>query len=141
MPEPNLFALSIHTPYVDEIRAGRKKFELRKYRTGIQPGDWVAAYETLPTGAVSTVFQAGGTIKEDPEEFWNWFQEDLGIEREPYFAYLAGKQFVHAIEIVEVRTFEPILLSELREDYRFNPPQGCVGLRGKVHPRIIEAIT
>ncbi len=140
MNDLNVHALSIHTPYVDEIRAGRKRFELRKYSTGIEPGGWVMVYETLPTGSVSTVFQAGETIVEEPEEFWTWFQNDLGIEREPYFAYLAGKQFVHAIEIRKVRTFEPISLSELREEYRFHPPQGCTKLR-TIHPRVLESIT
>ncbi len=126
--------MSIHTCYVDEMRSGVKQFELRKYDPHIEPGEWVAIYETLPTGSIRAAFQAGDTYISDPEFFWLNYRAVLGIDEEPYFKYFKGKKKSYALEIDAFVEFEPISLAELREGYGFTAPQGVV--RGKPKLRI-----
>ena len=92
-------SLSIHPPYVEEIQLGYKTFELRKYNPRIHRGSWVAIYETKPTMAITTVFQAGNTLVEEPQWFWDNHHCSLGIDKEAYFEYFKGKTTIFALEI------------------------------------------
>ena len=130
--ETRMHCMSIHTCYVDEMRSGVKQFELRKYDPYVEPGEWVAIYETLPTGSIRAAFQAGDTYISDPEYFWLNYRAVLGIDEEPYFEYFKGKQKSYALEIDAFVEFEPISLAELREGYGFTAPQGVVRVKPKL---------
>ncbi len=134
-------SLSIHPPYVEEIQLGCKTFELRKYNPRVHRGSWVAIYETKPTMAITTVFQAGNTLVEDPQWFWDNHHCSLGIDKEAYFEYFKGKNTIFALEILEVRTLDnPIGLKEMKYRYRIHPPQGCITIKGTIPSRIRDLI-
>lgn len=130
--ESRMHCMSIHTCYVDEMRCGRKQIELRKYDPGIEPGEWVAIYETLPTGSIRAAFEAGDTLVSDPDRFWFDYWKVLGIEEEPYFNYFRNRPLAYGILIEEFEEFEPITLGELREGYGFAAPQGVVRVKPKL---------
>ncbi len=135
-------SLSIHPPYVKEIRSGTKTYELRKFNPRVHRGSWVAIYETKPTMAITTVFLAGNTLVEDPQWFWDHNHQALGINHDDYFAYFKGKNTVFALEILQVRTLDnPIGLAELKSMYNIHPPQGSVTLKGNIPSRILKLLS
>jgi predicted transcriptional regulator len=137
----NLKVFSIHTPYVDLIREGVKKYELRSYATGVLPGDWCIVYETSPAQHIATVFKASGYWCLAPDAAWERYGKHLGIDQEGYERYFMGKRAAFGIEIEEVRSFKPIKISELREAFRFSPPQGIVRWgRDRIHKRLLNAV-
>jgi len=135
--ESRMHCMSIHTCYVDEMRSGNKQIELRKYDPHIEPGEWVAIYETLPTGSIGSAFRAGDTFVSDPERFWFDYWKVLGIEEGPYFEYFKGKPLTYGIHIEEFVEIEPMTLGELRREYGFTAPQGIVRAKPKLR-RAIE---
>ena len=130
--ETRMHCMSIHTCYVDEMRSGVKQFELRKYDPYVEPGEWVAIYETLPTGSIRAAFQAGDTFVSDPGRFWFDYWKVLGIEEEPYFKYFKNRPLAYGIHIEEFVELEPLTLEELREGYGFTAPQGVVRVKPKL---------
>jgi len=134
--EKQHYCMSIHTCYVDEMRAGNKLIELRKIDPRIEENEWVAVYETLPTGSMGAAFRVGETIEMDPGELWLNYRELLGIEEGAYFQYFKGRSKAYGLCIKEFREFEPIGLQELREGYAFTAPQGVVRLRQRLIPEI-----
>ena len=138
--DASLRVFSIHPHYVDQIRAGTKKYELRGYAIGILPGDWCIVYETRPRGQISTIFQATGFWCLSPEEAWKRYSDHLGIDREGYDKYFDGKRAAYGIEIAQVRKFEPIPYEQLRDNVGFSPPQGVVRWTAKmIHKEILDA--
>ena len=138
--ESRMHCMSIHTCYVDEMRSGVKQIELRKYDPGIEPGEWVAIYETLPTGSIRAAFEAGDTLVSDPDRFWFDYEKVLGIEKEPYFEYFRGRPLTYGILIREFVEFEPLTLGELREGYSFTAPQGIVRVKPKLREILEDEI-
>jgi predicted transcriptional regulator len=120
------FCMSIHTCYVDEMRAGRKRIELRKYDPHIEPDDWVVIYETMPTGSIGAAFRAGDTLIGDPAGFWRMHQEVLGIEEGPYLEYFRNRSTAYGLEIEEFVEFDPKGLADLRAEFGFTAPQGVI---------------
>jgi predicted transcriptional regulator len=129
-------ALSIKTIYADKIRDGSKIFELRTYCPNILPGNWCALYESSPTQHMRTVFQAGETFKLSPDEAWELYEPQFGIDFDSYFTYFRKRKFAYGVHIIDVRSFEPISLFELRDKHNFSVPQGCYFLRDSIHKRI-----
>ena len=128
--------LSIKTIYADKIRDGTKTFELRTYSPNILPGNWCALYESSPTRHMRTAFMAGETFKLSPDEAWELHEPQFGIDFESYFTYFRNRKFAYGVQIVDVRSFEPIPLCELRDKHGFNVPQGCYFLRDSIHKQI-----
>jgi predicted transcriptional regulator len=136
----DLKVFSIHTPYVDLIRQGIKKYELRSYSPGVKPGDWSIIYETSPSQHISTVFKVAGFWCLTPDLAWSRHGEHLGISHEKYQQYFNGKHSAFGVEIEMVRTFEPIPLSTLSGEFGFHPPQGVARWGKKlIHKRILDA--
>jgi predicted transcriptional regulator len=137
----NLKVFSIHTPYVDLIRQGIKRHELRSYCPGVLPGDWCIVYETKPAQHIATVFKAKGYWCLPSELAWERHGPELGIKQDVFEDYFNGKRAAFGIEIETVRSFEPITYEALRDAFRFNPPQGVVRWgRNQIHKRILDAI-
>ena len=131
-------SLAIKPIFADRIRDRSKTFELRTYPPGILPGSWVALYESAPTKAIQTIFKAGRTFRLTPNDAWEMYSEDFGIDFDSYFGYFRRRAWAYGVEVKEVRSFEPISLSELRTSGDFNVPQMCQRLKS-THKRILTA--
>lgn len=130
--------LSIKTVYADQIRAGTKTFELRTYCPNILPGGWCYLYESSPAQHIRTAFIAGRTFKLSPDQAWELFEPTFGIDFDSYFAYFRKRKFAYGVEITDVRSFDPIPLSVLREQHNFTVPQGCYFLRKSIQEALID---
>ena len=138
MPEDDgeiIKALSIKTFYADQIRDRTKTWELRTYCPGVKPKGWLALYESSPTQAIQTVLQIGRTFKLHPDEAWELYSDSFGINIDDYFLYYRKREFAFGMEIIDVRSFEPISLHELRKENDFKVPQMCMALKS-IHKRI-----
>lgn len=133
-----LKALSIKTIYADKIRDGSKFFELRTYCPNIDEHSWCALYESQPSQCMQTIFKAGATFQLSPDEAWELYEPLLGIDFDSYFAYFRKRQFAYGVQIIDVRSFQPIYLSELRNKYDFAVPQGCYHLKESIYKRIMN---
>ena len=132
-------SLSIKTIYADQIRDRTKTFELRTYCPGVKPKGWLALYESSPTKAIQTVLQVGRTFKLHPDEAWELYSDRFGISCDDYFLYFRKREYAFGMEIINVRSFEPIPLSELREIEDFRIPQMCMAMKSP-HKRICSGI-
>ena len=131
-------SLAIKPIFADRIRDRSKTFELRTYPPGILPGSWVALYESAPTKAIQTIFKAGRTFRLTPNDAWEMYADEFGIDFDSYFGYFRRRAWAYGVEVKEVRSFEPISLSELRTSGDFNVPQMCQRLKS-THKRILTA--
>ena len=131
-------SLAIKPIFADRIRDRSKTFELRTYPPGILPGSWVALYESAPTKAIQTIFKAGRTFRLTPNDAWEMYSEEFGIDFDSYFGYFRRRAWAYGVEVKDVRSFEPISLSELRTSGDFNVPQMCQRLKS-THKRILTA--
>ena len=131
-----LRALSIKTIYADKIRERSKLWELRTYSPNVAPGGWIALYESRPTQAIQTIIQIGHTFKLDPDDAWERYEDQLGIEFEDYFSYFRKRKYAFGMEIQDVRSFDPVSLATLRRESDFVVPQMCMPLKS-IHKRIL----
>ena len=131
--------LAIKTIYADRIRQKTKTWELRTYSPNVKPGGWLALYESSPTKAIQTVVQIGRTFKLDPDDAWFFYSDQFGIDFDDYFLYYRKRTFAFGMEIVDVRSFDPVPLHILREECNFSVPQMCMTLRS-IHQSIYNSI-
>ena len=132
----SLRALSIKTIYADKIRDRSKLWELRTYSPKVASNGWIALYESRPTQAIQTIIQIGRTFKLHPDDAWQQYEDQLGIEFEDYFSYFRKRKFAFGMEIQDVRSFDPVPLEILRRETNFVIPQMCMPLKS-IHKRIL----
>jgi len=117
--------LSIKPDFAEAIMKGEKKFEFRR-SIFARPVDIVVVYATVPVGRVVAEFDVRSIISKTLPELWKHTHRSSGIDRNFFRKYFQGKDYGHAIEIGEVRTYKtpfcPI------EELGVYPPQSFVYL-------------
>lgn len=98
--ETRTVVASIKPKYVDSIRSGVKKYELRKKQIGTL-GTVVAIYETRPVGMITGIFTIGRVIHGTPQQIWDGYSECLGIGFDEFTGYFEDKSEAFAHEILE----------------------------------------
>lgn len=107
--------LSIKPKFTRKIETGEKDHEFRKYIPK-EAIDTLFVYETVPTCQLKYIIELGKIV-----EYPNKINE-LGYGNADFNAGL--KQSKYAYEIKHVDLLEnPICLKELKDVYRFAPPQ------------------
>lgn len=97
---------SIKPHFVDEMKSGRKRYELRKRRIG-PTGTTVVIYESKPVGMITAVFSIGTVSCGSPVEIWDKFSDQLGIDKQSYHKYFGSSQQAYAHEVVDFRLISP----------------------------------
>jgi len=117
--------LSIRPDFVEAIIRGEKKFEFRRSIFARQV-DIVVVYATVPVRRIVAEFDVRSIICETLPILWKRTHRSSGIDRKFFLKYFKGKDYGHAIEIGEVRTYKtpfcPI------EELGVYPPQSFVYL-------------
>lgn len=90
----------------------------------------------MPTQHIQSVFQAGDTFELSPDEAWLLHEDKFGIDFESFFSYFRKRKIAYGVEIVDVRSFEPLPLVKLRDEHSFSPPQKYSFLRQSIHDLI-----
>ena len=113
--------LSIKPQFVEEIVAGRKKYEFRKKGFKEHVGK-VYIYASSPVCRIVGEFVLGNVLEGNPDEIWSKTSKVAGITREYFDEYYINKDLAYALEI---KSFKPY--SEPINPYtyfaRFTPPQ------------------
>lgn len=90
--------LSIKPQFVEEIVAGRKKFEYRK-SVFKQPVEKVYVYASAPISKVIGEFQPVDILSGEPTDIWKKTKRFSGITEKFYKEYFRGKATAYAIVI------------------------------------------
>jgi predicted transcriptional regulator len=117
--------LSIHPRHVEKILEGTKSVELRRTRPLVTPGQPVAIYATLPSGALVATCRISEVHAGAPASIWRLVGGDTGVTRAEFDGYFEGAAFAVALRLDAVTALAgEISLKQLRaQGRRFHPPQ------------------
>ena len=117
--------ISVKPIYAQKILSREKSIEWRKLKPKVSAGDYIIIYASGPQKAVVGFGLMKRAMVTTPQEMWNSHSKNLGIDKESFSDYYAGKSKAIGIEIDSVRSLTtPIPLSKLRDiDASFAPPQ------------------
>jgi len=117
--------LSIHPRHVEKILNGTKSVELRRTKPVVLPGQPVAIYATLPSGALVATCRIGRILSDTPTAIWRSVGDFTGVSRVVFDDYFEGAKYAVALCLEAVTALAgEISLQELRDrDHHFHPPQ------------------
>lgn len=120
-----VMVLSIHPRHVQKILEGTKSVELRRTRPIVAPGQPVAIYATLPSGALVATCRISEVQSDTPASIWRSVGRNTGLTRAEFDDYFAGADCAVALHLQAVRALAgEITLEQLRAHGRgFHPPQ------------------
>jgi predicted transcriptional regulator len=124
--------ISIRPRHVEQIFAGKKRFELRRRFSTKWLGHRMNIYATEP--AMQLVGQATvrSIIRNSPGEIWEKIGSELGCTLEDFERYTKGITEVYAIELDEIKAFRfPVCRKEIAEVLKESlvPPQSYCSLK------------
>lgn len=116
---------SIKPQYAERILEGVKTIELRRrFPVDVPAGTSALIYTSSPTRALTGVAEIKSVYKLTPKAIWLAYAKDACITREDFDDYFTGLEYGYAIRLAHARALRrPVELSELRDRFRFEPPQ------------------
>ncbi|MBC2746251.1 MAG: hypothetical protein HF975_04445 [ANME-2 cluster archaeon] len=100
--------LSIKPKYAIQILKGNKRYEFRKSIFKNRNIDQVYIYSSSPVKRITGAFSIKQIIEKHPIQLWNECKDFSGIDEDDFLKYFKGKETGFAIEIGEVKAFDPI---------------------------------
>lgn len=142
-----ILLLSIKPKYAKQIfETKTKKVELRRVRTRLKEGDIVLVYVSSPAKVFLGSFEVEDVIerevsRKELKNFWNKFQDSVGITQQEFNSYYKGASVIVGIQIKNISLFEnPVELERLQEKLSYlRPPQSYRYLEEKEY-EIIKAL-
>lgn len=104
--------LSIKPQFVEEIKAGKKRYEYRKsvFKQSVEK---VYVYASAPVSKIVGEFQPADVVSGVPGDVWIETQEHSGITRKYFDEYFKDRKTAYAIAIKNFVKFErPLDLPE-----------------------------
>ena len=98
--------MPINPEYVDEILAGRKKYEYRKIKAKRTNIDKMIIYSTSPVMKVVAEVEIKGILQENPEKLWELTKNYSGVTKEFYNQYYKNKNIAIAYELGKIVKYE-----------------------------------
>lgn len=125
LPQHRDVVFSIKPDYCDKIVEGAKTIELRRrFPMSVPAGTTALIYATSPTRALFGIAEIGQVHRQAPSEIWEIFSDRACIQRRDFDSYFEGLDYGYAIELKHARRLRrPLGLTELRDRFRFEPPQ------------------
>jgi len=120
-----VMVLSIHPRHVEKILQGTKSVELRRTRPLVSPGQPVAIYATLPSGALVATCRISEVQAGSPASIWGAVGAVTGLTRAEFDSYFEGADTAVALHLEAVAALAgEITLDDLRaHEHGFHPPQ------------------
>jgi len=135
--------LSIKHIYAERIISGVKTIELRKRPLGMELGDLILLYETVPDSVIRGGFIAGKTISLPVSEMWDQYNLVMGVEKEFYDSYFENCAVAYGTLVSQSFSFNSLTLDEIKNLCSgFVPPQATINWRENwyTQPEWIEAL-
>ncbi len=98
--------MPINPEYVDEILAGRKKYEYRKIKAKRNNVDKMIIYSTSPIMKVVAEVDIKEILEEDPEKLWEMTKNESGITKDFYNKYYKNKNTAIAYKLGKIRIYD-----------------------------------
>ncbi|MDR0892794.1 MAG: ASCH domain-containing protein [Mediterranea sp.] len=116
--------ISVKPEFANKIVTKEKTVELRKIKPHVNIGDYIIIYASSPIKSVIGYGIIKQIIEKTPQRMWNEHSKFLGIDKDRFDEYYAGKEKSIGIEIHKIKKVKPIPLESLRTiDPNFSPPQ------------------
>jgi predicted transcriptional regulator len=124
--------ISIKPSYVEEILAGRKTVELRRrFPECLGSGGILWIYATKPEQSLIGAARVKAVRRMSLGSLWRSFGEQARVPKSFFNEYFSGAREGFGVVLGSVVRFEEaISVSELRERFRFSPPQSYRYIRG-----------
>ena len=97
--------MSINPEHVENILAGRKKFEFRKTKCKEQI-DSIVIYSTAPVMKVVAEVEVKGIIEDTPQSVWKRTSSAAGIDKKFFDRYYSGREQAVAYILGCVKQFD-----------------------------------
>ena len=106
--------ISIKPEYVNEILAGRKKYEYRKVKAKKDNIDKMLIYATAPIKKVVAEAEILNILADVPDLIWEHTKEYSGISKSLYDKYYENSDIAIAYQLGKIKKYDqPENLSEL----------------------------
>jgi predicted transcriptional regulator len=124
--------MSIRPEHALDIVSGRKTVELRRrFPEHVQLGSLIIIYASSPEQRLIGAARIEGVMRMTPAGLWRSFRERACVERSLFDDYFNGAREGFGVLLGACARFaDPIPVSELRERFRFFPPQSYRYIRG-----------
>lgn len=110
--------MPINPQYVDEILAGRKKYEYRKIKAKRANIDKMIIYSTSPIMKVVAEVDIKEILEEEPEKLWKMTKSESGITKSFYNKYYKNKNIAVAYKLGKIKIYnEPKNLNDIGINY------------------------
>jgi len=126
--------MSIQPQWSRLIQDGTKTIELRRQRSGCEPGTKVAIYTSFPVKRVEALATVATVHALPPEKLWRAVGSRSASTRDDFFNYLGDLDVAYGIEFSDVKLLTPLPLD------RPGPQSWCyLWLDRDVDKSILEA--
>ena len=98
--------MPINPEYVDEILAGRKKYEYRKVRAKRNNIDKMLIYSTSPIMKVVAEVDIKEILEEKPEKLWEMTKCESGITKDFYNKYFKNRNIAIAYKLGTIKVYD-----------------------------------
>lgn len=124
--------MSIRPGHAFDIISGRKTVELRRrFPETVPTGSLMLIYASSPEQRLIGAVVIEGVKRMTPRELWRSFRDRACVERSLFEDYFSGAREGFGVLLGACVRFEdPIPVSELKERFRFFPPQSYRYIRG-----------
>lgn len=111
--------LSIKPEFAEKILSGKKQYEFRRTSfKSTEDIDFVYLYSSAPIMKIVGGFSTVRVVEADPEQLWDLFSDEAGIDRDRFMAYFNDVQTGYAIQVNDTYRFkEPIDPNEVFNDF------------------------
>lgn len=98
--------MPINPEYVNEILAGRKRYEYRKIKAKRNNIDKMIIYSTSPIMKVVAEIDIKEILEEDPEKLWEMTKNESGITKDFYNKYYKNKNTAIAYKLGKIMIYD-----------------------------------
>ena len=110
--------MPINPEYVEEILAGRKKYEYRKIKAKRNNIDKMIIYSTSPIMKVVAEVDIKEILEEKPDILWEMTKKESGITKDFYNKYYKNKDIAVAYKLGNIKRYaNPKNLNDIGIDY------------------------
>ena len=110
--------MPINPEYVEEILAGRKKYEYRKIRAKRNNIDKMIIYSTSPIMKVVAEVDIKEILEDKPEVLWEMTKNESGISKDFYNRYYKNRNIAIAYKLGTITIYDkPKSLNDIGIDY------------------------
>jgi predicted transcriptional regulator len=134
MQAKHIKALSIKHIYAERIVYGTKTIELRKRPIGMELGDLILLYETVPDSIIRGGFIADKTICLPVTTMWEQYSPVMGVEKEFYDSYFENCEIAYGTLVYQSFRFRSLSLEQIHKLCPgFVSPQATINWRENWH--------